>query len=66
MGLFLNPSAAAGQMQSDGLKEEASVVGVLTNAIAHLQHTRRDYLQRGRRPPTGHAGHPGHTDHLLL
>lgn len=53
-------------MQSNGLKEEASVAGVLSHAIAYLRHTCWNNLQRGGWPQTGHAGHSGQTDLLLL
>lgn len=49
----------AGQMQGDGLQEEAPVAGVLSHAVAHLSYTSWNNLQTGGRPQTGHAGHSG-------
>lgn len=49
----------AGQMQGDGLQEEAPVAGVLSHAITQLCYTCWNNLQTGGRPQTGHAGHSG-------
>lgn len=53
-------------MQGDGLKEEASVAGVLSHAVTHLCYTYRNNLQTGGRPQAGHAGHSGQTDFFPL
>lgn len=50
---------SARQMQSDGLQEEATVAGVLSHAITQPGDTRRNNLQGGWRPSSGHAGHSG-------